>query len=136
MQGDGEKQVSSRASYHILQVLQTHPSMKMVVIREMTSLIFAPVVAVPRSTSKGKDTANEHARYYATITLNQIVLQPGDTGVALQLIDVYFRMFEGLLGEGKVAENEEDTHGKLISAILTGMNRALPFAKFDTAEAR
>ena len=109
--------------------------MKSVVIREMTSLIFSPV-AVPRSTSKGKDTANEHARYYATITLNQIVLQPGDTDVALQLIDVYFRMFEDLLGEGKVAENEEDAHGKLISAILTGMNRALPFAKLDTAEAR
>jgi len=135
MQGDGEKQISSRASYHILQILQAHPSMKSVVIREMTSLIFSPV-AVPRSTSKGKDTANEHARYYATITLNQIVLQPGDTDVALQLIDVYFRMFEDLLGEGKVAENEEDAHGKLISAILTGMNRALPFAKLDTAEAR
>jgi len=101
----------------------------------MTSLIFAPV-ATPRSTSKGKDMANEHARYYATITLNQTLLQPGDTDITLQLIDMYFRMFEDLLSEGRVAENEKDAHGRLISAILTGMNRALPFAKFDTAEVR
>lgn len=109
--------------------------MKTVVTREMTSLILAPLAA-PTLASGGKNTANEHARYYAVITLNQIFLRPGDTDVALQLIDVYFRMFEDLLGEGKVAENEEDTHGKLISAILTGVNRALPFAKLDAAEAR
>ena len=135
MQGDGEKQICSRASYHILQVLQTHPSMKTVVIREITSLIFAPVAATA-SASRGKNTANEHARYYAAITLNQIVLQPGDTDASLLLIDVYFRMFGDLLGEGKVAENEEDTHGKLISAILTGVNRTLPFAKLDAAKER
>lgn len=109
--------------------------MQTVVIREMTSLIFTPV-AVPTSASRGNNTANEHARYYAAITLNQIFLRPGDTDVALQLIDVYFRMFEDLLAEGKVAENEQDTHGKLVSAILTGVNRALPFAKLDAAEAR
>lgn len=109
--------------------------MKTVVIREMTSLIFTPV-AVPTSASSGKNTANEHARYYTAITLNQIFLQPGDTNVALQLMDIYFRMFEDLLGEGKVTEDEEDTHGKLVSAILTGVNRALPFAKLDAAEAR
>ncbi|KAG6372691.1 CBF/Mak21 family-domain-containing protein [Boletus reticuloceps] len=131
--GDGEKQICSRASYHILQVLQMHPLMKTVVIRELTPLIFAPVSA-PTSASGGKNMANEHARYYAAITLNQIFLQPRDTDVALQLIDVYFCMFEDLLNEGKVAENEEDAHGKLISAILTGVNRALPFAKLDATE--
>ena len=109
--------------------------MKTVVIREITSLIFAPVAATA-SASRGKNTANEHARYYAAITLNQIVLQPGDTDASLLLIDVYFRMFGDLLGEGKVAENEEDTHGKLISATLTGVNRTLPFAKLDAAKER
>ncbi|KAG9312645.1 CBF/Mak21 family-domain-containing protein [Chiua virens] len=128
--GDAEKQVCSRASYHILQVLQTHPSMKSVIIREVTSLILSPLTV-----AKGKNTANEHVRYYAAITLNQIFLQPGEYSVAVQLIDVYFRLFEDLLGEGIVVENEEDTYGKLISAILTGVNRALPFAKLDTTEA-
>lgn len=101
----------------------------------MTSLIFVPVAA-PAPASSGKNTANVHVRYYAAITLNQIFLQPGDTTVALQLIDVYFRMFGDLLGEGKVTDNEDDADGKLISAILTGVNRALPFAKLDAAEAR
>ena len=109
--------------------------MKTVIIREMTLLIFTPA-AVAKSKSNAESTVNEHVRYYAAITLNQIFLQKGDTNVALQLINVYFRMFEELLGEGKVSENEEDAHGKLISAILTGVNRALPFARLDAAEAR
>jgi hypothetical protein len=49
---------------------------------------------------------------------------------------MYFRILEDLVGEDNVVENDDDIHGMLISAILTGMNRALPFAKLDTAEAR
>src|SRR6202040_3129424 len=50
--------------------------------------------------SHPKKETNAHARYYATITYNQIVLVPGDREVALQLINVYFEMFKELLGEG------------------------------------
>ncbi|KIJ67296.1 hypothetical protein HYDPIDRAFT_25763 [Hydnomerulius pinastri MD-312] len=193
--GDGEKSICSRASYHILQLLQAHPSMKTVIIREMTSLILRPSsstpataptptvnshirftddVATPKSTPKPKGKAdpnakknvNDHARYYATITFNQVVFGPGDKDVAMQVIDVYFRMFEDLLGEGRTAElgasaekqdkstdiakskrkgkevvgdggftEVEDAYSKLISAILTGVNRALPFAKLGAADA-
>ncbi|KIK87379.1 hypothetical protein PAXRUDRAFT_831842 [Paxillus rubicundulus Ve08.2h10] len=191
--GDGEKSICSRASYHVLQLLQVHPSMKMVITREMTSLILRPststssVAAIPTVNTrikftedataqklKPKDKAdhgskknvNDHARYYATITLNQIVFGAGDKDVALQVVDLYFRMFEDLLGEGKTAEigevtadkdkrkettkakrkgkefigdagfaEVEDAHSKLISAILTGVNRALPFANLGAADA-
>lgn len=132
------------------------------------------------ATGSGKG-GNAHARYYATITFNQIVLTPGDQDVALKLIDVYFEMFKELLGEqdpeeedqdqeteqaddkrkdvrvdrrgrvrdkgkakGKGTKAEvkgaagfvevEDVHSKLISAILTGVNRALPFAKIDAVD--
>jgi ribosome biogenesis protein MAK21 len=133
----------------------------------------------PDTAKKG---GNAHARYYATITFNQIVLTPGDRDVALKLIDVYFEMFKELLGEedpeeadedqeneqvdekgqkdvkmdkrGRVRERGkgkgkgksvevkgaagfaevEDVHSKLISAILTGVNRALPFAKIDAGD--
>jgi ribosome biogenesis protein MAK21 len=133
----------------------------------------------PDTAKKG---GNPHARYYATITFNQIVLTPGDRDVALKLIDVYFEMFKELLGEedpeeadedqeneqvdekgkkdvkmdkrGRVRERGkgkgkgksvevkgaagfaevEDVHSKLISAILTGVNRALPFAKIDAGD--
>ncbi|KAG7085891.1 hypothetical protein E1B28_003425 [Marasmius oreades] len=229
--GDTEKSVCSRASYHILQLLQTHPSMKGVVVREIVALVLRPaaptaaatvlaaaeavaagVASLPAnvanrkikfsddsapSTSasgtstkgKGKSTVpekkptNVHARYYATITFNQIVLTPGDRDVALKLIDLYFELFKELLGEDRGSEADgtedakpegkgkdkevmkdkkgrvmngkrgkkgkgnagskgaagfeeiEDENSKMISAILTGVNRSLPFAKIDTNDA-
>ncbi|KAG2121610.1 ribosome biogenesis protein [Suillus clintonianus] len=199
--GDSEKSICSRASYHLLQLLQAHPSMKGVVVREMTSLILRPSITTPAtapttnthirftdetttSTSKPKPntkpkpkpkskpdgatkkTSNEHARYYATITLNQIVFVPGDKDVAVQVIDVYFQMFKDLLGESRshskqenVEEQDreivgkkkkrkttkevvgdggfaevEDAFSKSISAILTGVNRALPYAKLGPSD--
>lgn len=195
--GDPEKSICSRASYHLLQLLQAHPSMKGVVVREMTSLILRPSIATPAtapttnthirftdetttSNSKpklkpkpkpkpegaSKRTSNDHARYYATITLNQIVFAPGDKDVAVQVIDVYFQMFKDLLGESRSPGKEEtaeeqdgeiigkkkkrkttkevvgdggfaeveDVFSKSISAILTGVNRALPYAKLGPSD--
>ncbi|KAJ7915545.1 CBF/Mak21 family-domain-containing protein [Mycena leptocephala] len=204
--GDTEKSICSRASHHLLQLLQSHPSMKSVIVREIIALVLRPPAPPPppapttakhiRFTDDPKPkpkpkpeekrtTGNAHARYYATITFNQIVLSPGDRDVALQLIDVYFELFKELLGEGNTpdiegddAETEgaegkaaeittdkggrvrdrgkgkgkgksrvtevkgaagfaevEDAHSKLISAILTGVNRALPFAKIEAGDA-
>ncbi|KAG1824519.1 CBF/Mak21 family-domain-containing protein [Suillus subaureus] len=186
--GDSEKSICSRASYHLLQLLQAHPSMKGVVVREMT--IATPATApttnthirftdeTTTSTSKPKPkpkpkpdgatkrTSNDHARYYATITLNQIVFVLGDKDVAVQVIDVYFQMFKDLLGESRssgkkeIAEEQdgevvgkkkkrkttkevvgdggftevEDAFSKSISAILTGVNRALPYAKLGPSD--
>lgn len=173
--------------------------MKSIIIREITSLVLRPPTpmssvkstgthirfddsssSVPRKAKNaGEKETNTHARYYATITFNQIVLSPGDRDAALQLINVYFEMFKELLGEGKSEEMEaqeevedekesgdakgkikggkrswkakgkakvkeikgeagfaevEDSHSRLISAILTGVNRALPFAKFSSVD--
>ncbi|KAJ4490490.1 CBF/Mak21 family-domain-containing protein [Lentinula aciculospora] len=222
--GDTDKSLCSRASYHILQLLQPHAPMKGVVVREITALVLRPTAptaaatisaaaAFAASTSqlpadiasrkirfadddeksikgKGKGkvagvekkAVNIHARYYATITFNQIVLTPDDRDVALKLIEVYFEMFKELLGEGKIEESKsdgafegdneaaevkkdkngrvfdgkqkkgkgrgkilevkgaagfgevEDENSKFISAILTGVNRALPFAKIDARD--
>ncbi|KAF5378151.1 hypothetical protein D9615_007633 [Tricholomella constricta] len=212
--GDTEKSLCSRASYHLLQLLQSHPSMKGVIVREIIALVLrppapsAPTPHLPASTGKHirftdgedkpkpkaklagapgekKSSGNAHARYYATITFNQIVLTPGDREVALKLVDVYFELFKELLGEdaedvqdveeegvegvdeevitdkkgrvkirnvkgkkgkgkGRVTEVKgaagfaevEDAHSRLISAILTGVNRALPFAKIDSGDVR
>ena len=208
MQGDTEKSICSRASYHLLQLLQTHPAMKAVVVREVISLVLKPPAAtatlsdgLPKGTGKHvrfsddkgsskkselkiasakKINGNLHARYYSMITLNQVVLTPGDRDVARQLLDVYFEMFKEVLGEGKAEEGVEksdtddkqndvkvdkagrvidggrkkakkagaevkgaagfteveDVNAKLISATLTGVNRALPFAKVDATDAK
>ncbi|KAI6165099.1 ribosome biogenesis protein [Pisolithus thermaeus] len=196
--GDSDKTICSRSSYYILQLLQVHPSMKAVVIREITSLVLRPGTSTaatappptqnthirfnkdgsdpkpksqPKSKSKAgpasKQPVNEHARYYASITLNQIMFRPNEKDVAMQTIDVYFRLFEDILGEGRLAEEEnddtrseisqthdksrqkrkgkevvgeggftevEDSLSKLLSAILTGVNRALPFAKLGATD--
>ncbi|KAJ7168329.1 CBF/Mak21 family-domain-containing protein [Mycena crocata] len=204
--GDTEKSICSRASHHLLQLLQSHPSMKSVIVREIIALVLRPPAPPPppaptvgkhiRFTDdpkpkpkpkpeEKKTTGNVHARYYATITFNQIVLSPGDRDVSLRLIDVYFELFKELLGEGNVSDGEvddveakgadkgkekagevkidkggrireggkgkgkgkvteirgaagftevEDAHSKLISAILTGVNRALPFAKIEAGD--
>jgi ribosome biogenesis protein MAK21 len=188
--GDSERSVASKASYHLLHVLQAHLQMKGIIVREVAALILkAPTstttaASTPTTSHKPSQSAaswNAHARYFAVITFNQIVLSKGDKEVASKLIDVYFELFKGILGEGKetdgtvIVEGEQDdgaskvaiakgregrraramenlyftkatgkgkekeqpkhefsegqsSESKVISAILTGVNRALPFA--------
>ncbi|KAI0683975.1 CBF/Mak21 family-domain-containing protein [Cytidiella melzeri] len=203
--GDQEKSVCSRASYHLLQVLQAHPAMKSVIVRETKTLIFkrAPSAPAPsqglefkhnshvrfsddagKTKGKGKGKSpgevakgdvmerwNSHVWYYASVTLNQVVLSASDHDreVARALIDLYFEMFREILGgsatwktgeddrdeprtksehdqnssrrKGKSKEVQgdggftevEDANSRLVSAVLAGVNRALPFAKVDMA---
>lgn len=184
--GDSERSVASKASYHLLAVLQAHPHMKGVIVREAEALILkAPMSTTatagnPTShkSSQPATAWNAHARYFAVVTFNQIVLTKADKEVASKLIDVYFELFRGIIGEGREAdgavvveggqgngetmvkgregrrarakgnlnytkatgkgkETEKSNHefaeaqssdSKVISAILTGVNRALPFA--------
>ncbi|PVI05916.1 CBF-domain-containing protein [Periconia macrospinosa] len=157
--GDKEKKVASRASYLLLQLQNTHPLMKSVIINSIESdLLFRPNQAA-------------HAKYYAIITLNQTVLSTREQEVANKLLEIYFSLFVGLLKKhreqekeeerearrlnkyghvqgggskpGKMAKkkaekaasqvhkSQEESREKLISSILTGVNRAFPFAKTD-----
>ncbi|RYN83891.1 Ribosome biogenesis protein [Alternaria alternata] len=156
--GDKEKKVASRASYLLLQLQNTHPLMKNVIISSIESdLIFRP-------------NQNGIAKYYAIITLNQTVLSLKEPEVANKLLEIYFSVFLGLLKKqrehekeekrinkyghvqggggqpGKMAKQkaekaatmafkvEDESREKLISAVLTGVNRAFPFAKTDDAK--
>ena len=129
----------------------------------------------PKSSKEDKKAVGtSHARYYAAITFNQIVLSPSQTDrdVARELINIYFELFKDILGQdgmdfndgtedvpkatqakdsskgkskkqkGKEVKGDagfteiEDSSSKLISAVLTGVNRALPFAKLDAEDPR
>lgn len=173
--------------------------MKGIIVREMASLSLRPASTSASTTQAGgthlkfsngksaskakgaakhvpekKDLQHEHAKYYAVITCNQIVLTPSaqDREVAVQLINIYFELFKEILGQNMKVEESvagddpaeavdhsrlgkekkrkqeqkggkgkgkderidgfaevEDGNSKFISAILTGVNRALPFAK-------
>ncbi|KAL1412536.1 RNA-binding ribosome biosynthesis protein mak21 [Vanrija albida] len=194
--GDNDRSVASKASHHILQLLQVHPAMKTVVAREVSAIVLkTQMTGAAGSTNSGahmrfdaeekskaaapveKGTAN-HGRYYGLITLNQMTLTSKDREVAGRLVEVYFEVFRELLGEeqkkgeetanvgdetmdqeqlekttGKVEkwrgrrkgakpkgghkaalekeELVEAAEAKLVAAVLTGVNRALPFAKID-----
>lgn len=177
--------------------------MKSVVVREISSLVLVPpppkAVAPSKQQKKqqkkkkGKvqpmakkttvfdkasdDNGNVHARYYGIITLNQTTLTQRDGDVAGKLVEVYFEVFKGILGDGKYAKEEEDkpvevvepepaegsggakgdakhkgkgawkgkgkkteaedvvedSDAKMIAAVLSGVNRALPFAQIEDA---
>ncbi|KZV83399.1 CBF-domain-containing protein [Exidia glandulosa HHB12029] len=154
--GDADRPVASRVSYHLMQLVQAHPQMKAIVIGEVEASVFG-----------GKERRDQ-ARYYAVITFNQMVLSTKESAVANRLMDLYFKLFQEILGDtgaekdekakedgegeerpkkrrkqdrpkmkgkGKKAKDDDDDFGtleesdsKMISALLTGINRAVPFA--------
>jgi len=146
--GDRERKIASRASYLILQLLNTHPGMKEVVIRAVEQ----DVLLKPGQTLR--------AKYYAINTLNQTILSTKESVVADTLLRIYFDLFLTLLKTGSLgslgapdAEKEkedgnskkrrrkhkevaavghdQDTTQKLVSSLLTGVNRAIPFTTSD-----
>ncbi|GFF39696.1 uncharacterized protein C4F10.09c [Aspergillus udagawae] len=141
--GDKSRKIASRASYLLLQLEQAHPLMKPTIIKAVEEVLFRP-------------GQSQHAKYYAIITLNQTVLSLKEESVALKLLDIYFALFVALLkpvkdakgkNQGKFSKGkkgkgkddpaksqaqEEEMRDKLVSAVLTGVNRAYPFTSSDT----
>lgn len=126
--------------------------MKPIVIREVASLVLRPASSLPKSRAH-----QDHSAYYGIIMLNQILLSRNEPQVAAKLIDVYFEIFTDMLAridrakdaveqasgkkrkkgsekkedlEVKV-EQEEEGDSKMLAAVLTGVNRAFPYADLD-----
>ena len=58
--------------------------------------------------------------YSGIIFLSQITLVPGDHKAAAELVEGYVNLFEK-------AVSQKDLGSKLLSALLTGINKAFPF---------
>lgn len=146
--GDREGKIASRASYLLLQLVNTHPGMKPIVIHTIEH----EILLRPGQSIKTK--------YHAINTLNQTILSNREPELADNLVRIYFDVFLSLLktgslgifdhlgtadddgskppakkGRGKkqpaadlASANEQDVAQKLVSAVLTGVNRAIPFA--------
>jgi ribosome biogenesis protein MAK21 len=165
--------------------------MKTVVVRETTALIMRPSFSSSLSvasheksnTHQQRERSNidsktenniwqAHARYYATITFNQVILSTSeaDRAAARTLMGVYFQLFREVVSERQsepvdnIASEElkdetkdkkkpkfnkgkskdacgpsgfvevQDSNARLVGAILTGVNRALPYAQFRGAD--
>ncbi|TMX03861.1 hypothetical protein EJD97_013379 [Solanum chilense] len=147
--GDPKNKVASNADYHLSKLLADHPNMKAVVIDEVDSFLFRPHLVL-------------RAKYHAVNFLSQIRLSHRGDGpkVAKRLIDVYFALFKVLIseaGEGRTMNKKSEGHkevsgtlkdkkekdlseshvemdSRLLSALLTGVNRAFPFVSSDEAD--
>ncbi|KAL1551796.1 CCAAT/enhancer-binding protein zeta-like [Salvia divinorum] len=144
--GDPENKVASNADYHLANLLSEHPNMKAVVIDEVDTFLFRPRLGL-------------RSKYHAVNFLTQIRLSHKGDGpkAAKRLIDIYFALFKVLISEASTAQSEEkkdkkdsssskegkskalsESHiemdSRLLSALLTGVNRAFPFVSSDEAD--
>ncbi|XP_045457344.1 CCAAT/enhancer-binding protein zeta [Melitaea cinxia] len=106
--GDPSQAVASKVIYHLCQLLYNHPNMKNVVLGEIEKMLFRTNIS-PR------------AQYYGVCFLNQFFLGKDDSKVAENLIRIYFSFFKASIKKGEI-------DSRLMSAILTGVKRAYPFA--------
>ncbi|CAK9831354.1 CCAAT/enhancer-binding protein zeta [Anthophora retusa] len=111
--GDPSSKVGSKVIFCLNKLLREHPNMKSVVLREVEKLLFRKNVA-------------QRAQYYAICLLTQFLLNKDDEKIASTLIEVYFAFFKACLKKG-----EPDS--RMMAALLTGVNRAYPFAKTDSS---
>ena len=118
--------------YLLSDVLVMHPGMRTGVVREVEALLKA-----------GGGRVNERGRYYAIIYLSQLRFQSGgaDVQLARYMIQVYFSVFAYEIGKlkrsndatanAKTAASASGINSKILGALLTGINRAMPFARSE-----
>ncbi|XP_041815058.1 CCAAT/enhancer-binding protein zeta [Chelmon rostratus] len=106
--GDPEYKTASKASYLLETLLKTHPNMKAVVCCEVERLMFRPNIS-PK------------AQYYAVCFLSQVKLSHDEAELAAKLITIYFSFFRACV-------KKKDIESKMLSALLSGVNRAYPYA--------
>ncbi|KAL0810615.1 hypothetical protein ABMA28_010731 [Loxostege sticticalis] len=106
--GDPSQAVASKVIYHLCQLLYNHPNMKAVVLAEIEKMLF-------------RSNISSRAQYYGVCFLNQFFLGKDDSKIAENLIRIYFSFFKASIKKGEI-------DSRLMSAILTGVKRAYPFA--------
>jgi len=107
--GDPTRAVAAKSMYLLGKLLDQHPAMRQVVVTEVERLVY-------------RQNIGKRAQYYGICFLSQILLDHStENNLASKLIGIYFSFFKMSITKGEV-----DT--KLMSALLTGVNRAFPFA--------
>jgi len=125
--GDPERKISSKTSFLLTQLVSKHPNMQEIVVSEVERMMYRPNVS-------------EKAQYYGIIFLNQIVLSHQKKNIASKLISVYFTFFKVLANKKvskkakKLKSGDSSQETKLISGLLTGVNRAFPYAQGEDAD--
>ncbi|KAI0489842.1 CBF-domain-containing protein [Xylaria cf. heliscus] len=150
--GDRDRKIASRSSYLLLQLLTTHPRMKQVVVHSIEHVIFRPgqnnrakyyAVNTLNQTilsTKEPELADSLLRIYFGMFLS--LLKSGGLGHLDGALDGPKPEKKGKQKrranpskdadeKTEVGAGETEAAEKLVSAILTGVNRAVPFSQAD-----
>ncbi|PKA46945.1 hypothetical protein AXF42_Ash020930 [Apostasia shenzhenica] len=128
--GDPERKAASSAGYHLSCLLSEHPNMKAVVIDEVDSFLFRPNIGL-------------HAKYHAVLISEAGNGKKHDNKKSdretdkaglerKQYMEKTFRTPKNNKKASEVPHVEMDS--RLLSVILTGVNRAFPFVSSDEAD--
>jgi ribosome biogenesis protein MAK21 len=116
--GDPDPSVSARASQLLSEVLKAHRAMTGVVVEEIQGF-----------TAKApKGSVGAKARLAAVACLSQVYLSAELEPVATSLVKMYLALFVASVDAG-------DLQTKLLAALLTGVARALPYARKGVLDA-
>ena len=153
--GDSDKKIASKASFNILQLETTHPLMKPIIISAIESdLIFRPgqslhakyyaIITLNQTvlSAKEEDVARKLLDIYFGLFI-KLLEKPDPAKAALTGVNSITINKKGEVQGGggaagkkaqkRLAEKEkattvdEDLKEKMLSAVLTGVNRAIPF---------
>ena len=157
--GDSDKKIASKTSYNILQLETTHPLMKPFIISSLESdLIFRPgqslhakyyaIITLNQTVLSGKEepVAKKLLDIYFSLFIS-LLAKPERAKPTLSAVNAATVNKKGerqggggaagkkalrkLASQVKDTTVEEDLREKMLSAVLTGVNRAIPFTKTD-----
>ncbi|PWA01984.1 hypothetical protein BB558_001882 [Smittium angustum] len=155
--GDKDKKVSSKASFLALTLLNAHPNMKMVVIKTMQELLLSrikngneraqyysmitlnQVILTSKDTEAANLLIDVYLTYFQTIAVNNDKFGEVDdtedkkNKKPRRKIQKAYYGRNAMVKSKEKAENEQESavkslENRLLAAILTGLNRALPFS--------
>ena len=157
--GDSDKKIASRTSYSILQLENTHPLMKPTIIASIESdLLFRPgqslhaqyyaIITLNQTVLSSKEDGVARKLLDIYFSLFIMLLErpeattPGTSGANSVTINRKGELQKGGSAPGKKALKKqaslqksanvgEDLREKMLSAVLTGVNRAIPFMPAD-----
>ncbi|KAH7052557.1 hypothetical protein BKA57DRAFT_455937 [Linnemannia elongata] len=153
--GDNENKVSAKSSYEIQQLLRAHPGMTMIVVREVERLLMRPriseraqyyaIITLNQTILNARqvDVANKLIDLYFIFFKRML----GDQESQVKKTKNFLKENRNKVDKkrkkdagktkgpqrtaGEVLDLQDSEHSKMIAAVLTGVNRAFPFAKVD-----
>lgn len=157
--GDTDKKVASKTSYNVLQLENFHPLMKPTIVASIESdLLFRPgqslhakyyaIITLNQTVLSGKEegVARKLLDIYFSLFVELLerpsAEKPSNLEVNTKILNSKGEVQGGGGASGKKAQrkvktkqkntgSDEETREKMLSAVLTGVNRAMPYTTTD-----